>query len=233
MRRDAGIADFLAARILMVKDQLERRGIRDPRVLDAIREIPREVFVRPEDCGRAYDDEALPIEFGQTISQPYIVALTCQSLAIQPDDCVLEIGTGSGYQSAILSKLARRVVSIERVPELADSARSRLRDVGAANVDVVLSDGTLGLPAEGPFDAIAVAAAAPEMPSPLIHLLAAAGRIVIPVGRRDVQELLLCRRNPDGNLGRQKLCDCRFVPLIGRHGFSEDMPDAADNAPCN
>lgn len=205
----------------MVKDQLMRRGIRDPRVLDAFREVPRERFVRPEDRARAYDDEPLKIGHNQTISQPYIVALTCQALELTSTDSVLEIGTGSGYQAAILSKLCRRVVSIERIPELLESARDRLADLGVTGVELVLGDGTAGTPSGECFDGIAVSAASPDVPEPLLRQIAPGGRIVIPIGDRVMQELTLCRMSAGADLSRRKLCDCRFVPLIGQHGFGE------------
>ncbi|OGH59701.1 MAG: protein-L-isoaspartate O-methyltransferase [Candidatus Lindowbacteria bacterium RIFCSPLOWO2_12_FULL_62_27] len=205
----------------MVKDQLRRRGIRNERVLEAFRTAPREKFVAPEDQERAHDDEPLKIGYGQTISQPYIVALTCQALDPAPSDCVLEIGAGSGYETAILASLCRKVVSIERVPELCDSARRRLGELGITNAQVLLSDGTLGAPDFAPFDAIAVTAAAPDLPVPLAGQLRANGRMVIPIGNRVVQELFLYRKPPDGPMSREKLCDCRFVSLIGRHGFPD------------
>lgn len=212
------VANLIAARILMVKDQLRRRGIKDERVLEAFRTVPREMFVLPEDRDRAYDDEPLKIGQGQTISQPYIVALTCQSLEIEESSRVLEIGTGSGYETAVLARLCRQVVSIERLPELQSAAKKRLEELGIRNVEYASSDGTLGAPWAAPFHAIAVTAASPDVPSPLSSQLAAGGRMVIPIGDRVSQELFRYRKTPAG-LTREKLCDCRFVALIGLHGF--------------
>lgn len=209
-----------AERILMVKAQLKRRGIRDERVLDAFGSVPREEFVRPEDRHKAYFDEPLKIGCGQTISQPYIVALTCQALEISPDNRALEIGTGSGYETAVLARLCREVISVERIPELADSAAERLRELGAENVKILLRDGTLGIPEYSPYDAIAVTAAAPSIPETLADQLVDGGRMVIPIGNRVLQELLLFRKSSSG-LSRMKLCDCRFVSLIGCHGFAD------------
>jgi len=214
-------ANFLASRLLMVKDQLRHRGIRDARVLEVFQKIPRERFLPPEDVGRAYDDEPVKIGWGQTISQPYIVALTCQALEILPSDRILEIGTGSGYETAILANLAREVISIERVPDLVPAARARLADLGLTNVTILLGDGTLGAAEHSPFQAVAVTAASPALPSPLADQLCVGGRIVIPVGNQVLQELMLFRKRVDGTLDRTKLCDCRFVSLLGRHGFPD------------
>lgn len=212
-------ATALASRILMVKDQLRRRGIQNERVLDAFQRVPRENFVNPEDASKAYDDQPLNIGFGQTISQPYIVALTCQALDLSPSDRVLEIGTGSGYETAVLSHLCRQVVSMERLPELLAPARDRLRRMGITNVELVSGDGTLGATDRAPFEGIAVTAAAPAVPAPLVSQMAAGGRMVIPVGGRAAQELFLYRNTPAKYPAREKLCDCRFVPLIGQYGF--------------
>lgn len=214
-----GAANFLAARIIMVKDQLERRGVVNGRVLDAFRSVPREIFVLPEDQSQAYDDEPLKIGYGQTISQPYIVALTCQALELSPVDRLLEIGTGSGYETAILSRLCREVVTIERIPELAAAAKKSLEGLHITNVQYLVSDGSAGVPARGLFNAIAVTAAAPDLPTPLSDQLAPAGRLVIPIGNRVIQELFVYRKTASGEMSREKLCDCRFVSLIGKHGF--------------
>lgn len=226
---------------VMVKTQLVRRGIRDERVLEAFRAVPRDRFVREEDLSRAYDDEPLKIGHGQTISQPYIVALTCEALCLSAEDRVLEIGTGSGYEAAILSLLCREVVSVERIEELGRTASDRMKAMGFDHVRVVTGDGSAGVPEYAPYDAIAVAAAAPDLPAPLLEQLDAGGRIVIPIGNRSVQELFLFCRRPGGkSFGRpidhperfdasgswariEKLCDCRFVPLVGSHGFGPSL----------
>ena len=215
------IANFAASRIVMVRDQLIRRGIQSENVLDAFRTVPRENFVGTDDTGKAYDDSPLQIGFGQTLSQPYIAALTCQALEIAPQDRVLEIGTGSGYQTAILSRLCRQVLSVERLPELLSQADARLHNMGIRNVLLILADGTLGSPDHAPFDAIAVTAASPKVPDPLVSQLAAGGRMVIPVGDRSRQELMLLKKLSEGRICREKLCDCRFVSLIGQYGFPD------------
>lgn len=215
------VASFTAARIVMVKDQLCRRGIHDERVLEAFRNVPREKFVLPEDAPRAYDDAPLKIGCAQTISQPYIVALTCQSLELAPRHRVLEIGTGSGYQTAILSRLCEEVISIERLPELLKEAQRRIDDLEIKNTRLILADGTLGAQTHAPFDAVAVTAAAPRILDSLVSQLAPGGRIVIPVGDRVQQELFLLRKNGE-SISRTKLCDCRFVPLIGLYGFETE-----------
>lgn len=210
----------------MVRDQIERRGISDPGVLDALRRVPRELFAGPENQPRAFDDEPLKIGFGQTISQPYIVALTLSRLDLSPGDRVLEVGTGSGYQTALLSMLCGEVVSVERIPELMESAGKKLKELGLKNIRLILGDGTVELSENTPFDAIAVTAAAPFVPDSLLRQLAPNGRMVIPVGERHFQELLFLRKSPSGQIDRQKICDCRFVPLIGRFGFPDVLPSA-------
>ena len=207
--------------------QLESRGIADPHVLAALRAVPRETFV-PADLRRlAYDDGALPIGHGQTISQPYIVALMTEVLAL-PDwlaahggerPKVLDVGTGSGYQAAVLAQMGAEVFSIEREPELAESARSRLLEAGY-QVNVVIGDGSLGLPGEAPFAAILVAAAAPDVPVPLVEQLEPDGRLVIPVGSRFEQVITLVRPTDDG-FTREPIEPATFVPLLGEHGFSD------------
>jgi protein-L-isoaspartate(D-aspartate) O-methyltransferase len=190
-----------------VARQIERRGVHDRRVLAALRTVPRELFVPEESRANAYADAALPIGFGQTISQPYIVALICAALELRGDELVLDVGTGSGYQAAVLSRLAREVVSIERVPELAAVARSNLEAAGAS-VEVIVADGALGLPDRAPFDGIAVAASAADVPPPLYAQLAEGGRLVLPV-----EELLICvTKHRDGPQVRT-LVPARFVPL--------------------
>jgi protein-L-isoaspartate(D-aspartate) O-methyltransferase len=202
----------------MVDVQLRRRGIVDPRVLDQMRRIPRHCFVNPADVDRAYDDCALPTERRQTISQPYIVALMSQMLAAAPDCRVLEIGTGSGYQTMILAGLCRSVISIERDEELATRARAMMQRFAIANVAIRTADGSLGWPDDAPYDRILVAAAAPRVPDPLTSQLADRGRIVIPVGDRTVQRLVIIERDA-ARLRQIDGLDVRFVPLIGQAGW--------------
>jgi protein-L-isoaspartate(D-aspartate) O-methyltransferase len=205
----------------MIEYQLRGRDIRDERVLEAMRQVPRELFVPEELRGRAYDDAALPIGAGQTISQPYMVARICEALALNGTERVLDVGTGSGYQAAVLAELATDVHTIERVPELAESARAALAEAGYADVHVHVGDGTLGLPDHAPFAAIAVAAAAPRLPQALYEQLEPRGRLVVPVGGRRGQELQLVIRSPEGPAVIRSV-PCRFVPLVGEEGFSEE-----------
>jgi protein-L-isoaspartate(D-aspartate) O-methyltransferase len=204
----------------MVERQLRRRDIRDERVLAAMRAVPRELFVPTELRARAYDDAALPIGAGQTISQPYMVARICEALSLRGRERVLDVGSGSGYQAAVLAELADEVHTIERVPELAERARANLEEAGYGRVHVYVGDGTLGLPEHAPYAAIAVAAAAPRLPEPLYEQLEPRGRVVIPVGRRGGQELQLVVRSPEGPAVVHSV-PCRFVPLVGQEGFSE------------
>ena len=205
-------------RVEMVERQIASRGVRDTRVLEAMQDVPRHLFV-PEDLrSRAYEDRALPIADSQTISQPYIVAIMTELLASEPQHRVLEIGTGSGYQTAILSRLSGRVFSIERHPGLADAARRLLTTLGITNVDVHVGDGTEGLPAEAPFDRILVTAGAPSIPHALREQLADGGRLVIPVGPSGFQHLTIVDRTGQG-YAEQEHDACVFVPLIGRHGW--------------
>jgi protein-L-isoaspartate(D-aspartate) O-methyltransferase len=199
---------------------LRRRGITDARVLDAMAAVPRELFVPEEQRRRAYDDRALPIGHGQTISQPFMVATICAALELDPDARVLDVGTGSGYQAAVLAELAAEVVTIERVPELADRARETLARAGYDRVDVRVGDGTLGVPERAPFDGIAVAAAAPAVPKTLYDQLAVGGRIVVPVGSLHDQWLEVVVRGPRGPEVVRSV-PCRFVPLVGAAGFDE------------
>jgi protein-L-isoaspartate(D-aspartate) O-methyltransferase len=194
--------------------------VHNERVLAAMARVPREHFV-PEDLRRyAYEDRPLPIGHGQTISQPLMVALMTQALHLRGGERVLELGTGSGYQAALLAELADYVVTVERVPELADEASQRLRELGYGNVEVHTTGGVLGWPQGAPYDAILVTAGAPRVPRSLVQQLAMGGRLVIPVGERRVQELLYVARTPRGATVR-KLGECRFVPLIGRGAWSE------------
>jgi protein-L-isoaspartate(D-aspartate) O-methyltransferase len=207
-----------AERLEMIERQLRRRDVDDERVLAAMASVPRELFVPEAERGRAYDDAALPIGRGQTISQPYMVARICEALALHGRERVLDVGTGSGYQAAVLALLAREVVTVERLPELAEQARENLRSGGFENVEVRVADGTLGVPARAPFDAIAVAAAAPELPRTLYEQLAPRGRLVVPVGGRGGQRLEVIVRSPEGPAVLRSV-PCRFVPLVGEEGF--------------
>jgi protein-L-isoaspartate(D-aspartate) O-methyltransferase len=202
----------------MVRAQLERRGITDNHVLDAMATVPRHLFVPPETREQAYGDRALPIEEGQTISQPYVVALMAQALHLSKTDRVLEVGAGSGYAAAVLSLLAGEVYAVERWPSLAESAEQRLHELGYRNVQVFAGDGTAGLPAYAPFDGIVVSAAAPWVPRPLREQLGEGGRMVIPVGGRG-EQLLLRLTRCDHQIRTKRLGEVRFVPLIGEHAW--------------
>jgi protein-L-isoaspartate(D-aspartate) O-methyltransferase len=203
-----------------IDDQLVARGIRDTRVLDAMRRVPRHKFVEHETQGLAYADRALPIGDGQTISQPYMVAAMTEALRLHGRERVLDVGTGSGYQAAILAELAREVVTIERRPELADAARKRLDSLGYRNVRVLVGDGSVGYVDDAPYDGILVAAASPRVPESLKHQLADGGRLVIPVGPPDQQRLtIVCR---DGDRFVESVHEgCVFVPLVGAEGWPE------------
>ena len=209
------------ARLKMVEGQIVARGIADARVLEAMRKIPRHLFLEEALSDRAYDDSALPIGEKQTISQPFIVALMTQALALQATEKVLEIGTGSGYQTALLAELAARVYSVERVKLLALKARERLDRLGYRNVAVRNSDGTYGWEEAAPFDAILVAAGSPSIPSMLVEQLREGGRLVIPVGDRNAQVLQLGVKRR-GRLVLSCLTDCTFVPFIGAFAWSAD-----------
>jgi protein-L-isoaspartate(D-aspartate) O-methyltransferase len=211
---------FALERDHMLEHQLRRRDITDQRVLAAMRQVPRHRFVRPADQSLAYADGPLPIGRSQTISQPYIVALMTQWLEPQADDQVLEVGTGSGYQAAILARLVRRVITVERIPELAAQARRILAELGVLNVEVVEGDGTCGYPDEAPYAGILVTAGAPRVPDPLRQQLAEAGRLVLPVGSRDGQMLERWTRRGEG-FQRERIAQVAFVPLIGEQGWSE------------
>jgi len=203
----------------MVQRQLRERDIVDERVLAAMERVARELFVPGGLRERAYDDAALPIGAGQTISQPYMVARICEALALRGHERVLDVGTGSGYQAAVLAELADEVDTIERIPELASQARANLAAAGYEHVRVHVGDGTLGLPERAPFAAIAVAAAAPDMPAALYQQLEPRGRLVIPVGKRRVQQLEVIVRSPEGPAVVHSV-PCRFVPLVGDEGFA-------------
>ena len=210
--------DFASARNEMVARQIRARGIRSPRVLEAMATVPRHEFVPRESAASAYSDEPVPIGGGQTISQPFMVAAMADALWLAGPERVLEIGGGSGYQAAVLSLLAREIIVLELQAELACACRERLARLGYSNIRVEQGDGSLGWPALAPYDAILVSAAAPAIPSPLLAQLGAAGRLVIPVGSPEQQDLLrLVKR--DGGIKQEALFACRFVPLLGRHGW--------------
>ena len=202
----------------MVARQLRARDIVDERVLRAMQRVPRELFVPEKQRRRAYDDAALPIGAGQTISQPYMVARICEALSVRPGHKVLDVGTGSGYQAAVLAELGAQVVTIERIPELAEQARTNLTAAGY-DVEVRVGDGTLGVPDRAPFDAIAVAAAAPGLPETLYEQLRPGGRLVVPVGGQRAQRLEVIVRSPEGPAVVHSV-PCRFVPLVGEEGFA-------------
>jgi protein-L-isoaspartate(D-aspartate) O-methyltransferase len=204
----------------MVESQLISRGIRDPRVLEAMRSVPRHEFIAPEYRYAAYEDCPLPISSGQTISQPYIVALMSELLELKGNETVLEIGTGSGYQAAILGELAQQVHTVERHARLREDAGRILDKLGYTNIQVHLGDGSKGLPDFAPYDAIIVTAAAPEAPQSLLDQLKEGGRLVIPVGRRFDQYLQRWRRSGD-QFKRENLLPVAFVPLIGEQGWNE------------
>ena len=202
----------------MVEQQLRGRDVVDERVLAAMERVPRELFVPERLQLRAYEDAALPIGEGQTISQPYMVARIAEALALTGDEHVLDVGTGSGYQAAVLAELAEEVDTIERIPALAEQARDNLKAAGYERVQVHVGDGSQGLAARAPFSAIAVAAAAPELPQTLYEQLELRGRLVVPVGRRGVQQLQVIVRSPEGPAVLRSV-PCRFVPLLGEEGF--------------
>jgi protein-L-isoaspartate(D-aspartate) O-methyltransferase len=208
-------------RVAMVDAQLRRRDIGDERVLAAMERVPRELFLPDELRRRAYDDAAVPIGAGQTMSQPYMVARICEILELHGDERVLDVGTGSGYQAAVLAELADDVHTIERIPGLAETARANLDAAGYGDlVHVHVGDGTLGLPEFAPYGAIAVAAAAPELPRALYEQLEERGRLALPVGDRRGQQLQLVVRSPEGPAVVRSV-PCRFVPLVGEEGFSD------------
>jgi len=202
----------------MVERQLRGRDVVDKQVLAAMEQVPRELFVPEYLRDRAYDDAALPIGGGQTISQPYMVARIAEALGLRGGERVLDVGSGSGYQAAVLAELANEVHTIERLPELAELARANLAAAGYDRVRVHLGDGTRGLPEHAPFDAIAVAAAAPELPRTLYEQLEPRGRLVVPVGKHGVQRLEVVVRSPEGPAVLRSV-PCRFVPLVGEEGF--------------
>jgi protein-L-isoaspartate(D-aspartate) O-methyltransferase len=214
--------DYSIARRRMVDQQIRARGITDERVLQALGTVPRHLFVEAGLQSHAYSDSSLPIGHKQTISQPYIVAAMSAALELDAADRVLEIGTGSGYQTAVLARLAKRVYSVERIAALARQARQVLDQLQLSNVNIKTSDGTCGWPEQAPFDGILVAAGSPDIPPAYLEQLAVGGRLVIPVGDLRQQQLVRVVRQPDGSYSREELMGCRFVPLIGASGWKLD-----------
>jgi protein-L-isoaspartate(D-aspartate) O-methyltransferase len=213
--------DFPKARLKMVEEQITSRGIKDARLIAAIKKIPRHLFVEEALQSQAYTDHPLPIGEKQTISQPYMVALMTEALLLTGKEKILEIGTGSGYQTAILAELCEKVFSIERIRPLAIRARKLLYELGYFNVEIKIFDGTFGWREESPFDAILVTAGSPDIPQPLIDQLAAGGRLVIPVGDAFIQELFRVTKTEAG-VKKEDMGGCRFVKLIGEHGWKAE-----------
>lgn len=214
------VNSFLAQRLSMVEEQLRGRGIRDSRVLDAMSKVPRHVFVSQERWTDAYSDHPVPIGEQQTTSQPYIIAAMLQAAEIAPRDRVLEIGAGSGYQTALLAELSSQVFAVERHPNLVENARCVLERLGYKNASLFAADGSVGLPEHAPYDVIIVAAAAPRVPPALLEQLATGGRLILPVGDSQSQVLQLARKIEGGAITLCLLEGCRFVPLIGQQGFA-------------
>ncbi|NMB55833.1 MAG: protein-L-isoaspartate(D-aspartate) O-methyltransferase [Leptolinea sp.] len=212
---------FRQEREEMVRWQIEQRGLHNTRLLAALRELPRHLFVQPGDESFAYYDEPLPIGYRQTISQPYITALMTSLAELEGEETVLEIGTGSGYQAALLGMLAKDVISIERIPELAERARKKLADLDITNVEVVVGDGTAGYSPGAPYQAILVTAAAPSVPSVLLEQLSESGRLIIPTGSRSVQQLQVWQRCGD-HFDSEDILPVVFVPLLGEYGWKEN-----------
>ncbi|HVT17575.1 MAG TPA: protein-L-isoaspartate(D-aspartate) O-methyltransferase [Thermoanaerobaculia bacterium] len=215
----AGGQAYAVQRERMVRDLVAARGVKDQRVLAAMRQVPRHLFVRDHLRSQAYGDRALPIGAAQTISQPYVVARMTELLELDAEHSVLEIGTGSGYQTAVLALLARRVYSLERVAELAQQAIPRMRQLGLDNVKIQVFDGSVGWSEWAPYDRILVTAGAPKVPDPLLDQLAPGGSLLIPEGQRHTQRLVLYRKSARGELRRKEGEDVAFVPLLGRHGW--------------
>jgi protein-L-isoaspartate(D-aspartate) O-methyltransferase len=215
------MSDYAVQRERMVRDLVAGRGIKDQRVLAAMRRVPRHLFVRDHLRSQAYGDHALPIGAAQTISQPYIVARMTELLELAPHHSVLEVGTGTGYQTALLAVLARRVYSLERIAELAQQAIPRIRQLGFENVKIQVFDGSVGWSEWAPYDRILVAAGAPRVPEPLLEQLAPGGSLLIPEGERQAQRLVLYRKSARGELRRKEGEEVGFVPLVGRHGWKD------------
>jgi protein-L-isoaspartate(D-aspartate) O-methyltransferase len=216
------MTDYAAEREAMVERQLRRRGIDEPRILDAFREVPREAFVGAKHADAAYGDHPLPIEAGQTISQPYIVALMIQAAGIKSGDSVLEVGSGSGYAAAVISRVAAKVVGIERQHALVEVAQERMARLGYDNVEIVEGDGTKGWPDDAPYDAILAAASGSHVPTPLVDQLKVGGSIVMPVGSPGwAQNLVKATKREDGTIEQSDLGGVRFVPLIGEEGWKD------------
>jgi protein-L-isoaspartate(D-aspartate) O-methyltransferase len=211
---------LLTMRVAMVKNQIEKRGIKDPRLLSAMRKIPRHLFIPEHQRDRAYDDCPLPIGENQTISQPYIVALMTAHLELTGSEKVLELGTGSGYQAAILCELAETVITIERIGKLARRAEKLLTHIGYTNFQVIVGDGTEGFPPEAPYDRVMITAATPEIPHPVVEQIQEGGIVVAPVGMQFEQDLLKGVKN-GGALKKKYLGGCRFVKLVGKYGFKQ------------
>lgn len=211
--------DHQKKRQTMVNDQIMARGVKDQAVLEAMRKVPREAFVPEAQAFNAYDDRALSIGEGQTISQPYMVALMTECLDLKPDDCVLEIGTGSGYQTAILAEICHEVYTIERITALSQRAQELLKEMGYQNIHFLVADGTLGIEEkQNSFDGIIITSAAPKTPVHMFDQLKEGGRLVIPIGSRDSQMLKLFIKH-DGKISEEDICSCVFVPLIGQYGW--------------
>ena len=215
------MVDFPKARLKMVEEQIVSRGIKDPRVIAAMKKVPRHLFVEEALQSQAYNDHPLPIGEKQTISQPYMVALMTEALQLKEKEKVLEIGAGSGYQTAILAELAEKIFSIERIRSLAIKARQLLYELGYFNVEIKIFDGTYGWVGEAPFDAIIVTAGAPDIPQPLLDQLAVDGRLVIPVGDAYAQGLIRVTKTKEG-IKKEDLGGCRFVKLIGKYGWEAE-----------
>lgn len=215
--------DYTISRRRMVEEQIVARGVTDPRVIDAMLKVPRHKFVEEALAGKAYQDAPLPIGEKQTISQPYMVAVMSEALMLDGSETVLEVGTGSGYQAAVLALLAERVFSLERIPSLARRARKVLDSNGFSKVNIRLADGTVGWPAMAPFDGIIVTAGAPKVPQEYLDQLSIGGRLVIPVGDRDSQVLMRITRVGQFDYKEEKMFGCRFVPLIGNQGWKQEL----------
>lgn len=213
--------DFVKARNRMVDEQIVARGIRDPKVVAALRKVPRHLFVEEALWNQAYSDYPLPIGERQTISQPYMVALMTEALQLKGGEKALEVGAGSGYQTAILAEIAKKVFSIERILSLGIKARELLYKLGYTNFEIRISDGTQGWPEESPFDAILVTAGSPDIPKPLVEQLVVGGRLVIPVGDAFSQDLYRVTKTPSGSF-KEDLGGCRFVKLVGKYGWESE-----------